>query len=63
MQQIARIRFGRLAGFKGSMVAPLVVRAAGTDRFSIFSKVSPVIKMRAQDGRMKKRLECWERKL
>jgi hypothetical protein len=58
MQQMARIRFGWVlfgwalfewvVGFEGSADALFVVRAGGSDRFSDFSKTSPLIKMRAK---------------
>jgi hypothetical protein len=35
-------------GFDGSADALFVVRAGGSDRFSDFSKTSPLIKMRAK---------------
>jgi hypothetical protein len=42
MQQIARIRFGRVAGFELWDAVLLVVPAVGRERFSAFSKVSPL---------------------
>jgi hypothetical protein len=54
MQQMARIRFGWvlfrwLVGFEGAAAALFVVRVGGVDRFSDFSKASPLIKMRADE--------------
>jgi len=42
MQQIARIRFGRVAGLD----AGVAVVAPGKERFSVVAKVSPAIRMR-----------------
>jgi hypothetical protein len=45
VQQIARIRFGRVVRFARTTVAALPVPAAGKDRFSVLGKVSPLARI------------------
>jgi hypothetical protein len=53
VQQIARIRFGRVVRFARTTVAALPVPAAGKDRFSVLGKVSPLVRDVARAAKMK----------